>query len=244
LKKRLPKKNAPHFGAPTKAGDNKPLKTKAAGNSPAVSGVARFEGPRPKRRALAMDEASLKLHKSRPLDENVLVGPGGALANVFVQVKKGVEDKEYPVPAKPAMMDQVGSIFRPRVQGVMVGQKFVLRNSDPFIHNVRSLSLRNRAFNIAQPPKTPDREKVFRRKEGPIRMGCDFHRWMQAYVFVMDHPYFAITDAQGRFKIEGLPAGEYTLEAWHEEFGKQQAQITVGADGAAKADFTFQAKEQ
>ncbi|MCP4785309.1 MAG: hypothetical protein GY903_32585 [Fuerstiella sp.] len=191
-----------------------------------------------------MDEASLKLHKSRPLNENVLVGPGGALANVFVQVKKGVEDKEYSVPAKPAMMDQVGAIFRPRVQGVMVGQKFVLRNSDPFIHNVRSLSLRNRAFNIAQPPKTADREKVFRRTEGPIRMGCDFHRWMQAYVFVMDHPYFAITDAQGRFSIEGLPAGEYTLEAWHEEFGKQRAQITVGSDGAARADFTFQAKEQ
>jgi hypothetical protein len=60
----------------------------------------------------------------------------------------------------------------------------------------------------------------------------------------MDHPYFATTDAQGRFRIEGLPAGEYTLEAWHEEFGKQQAQITVGSDGAAKADFTFKAKEQ
>ena len=245
LKKWLPKKSAPHFGAPTKAGDNKPLKTKAAGNSPAVSGVARFEGPRPKRQGLGMDKASLKLHKSPPLAENLLVGPDGALANVFVQVKKGVEDKEYPIPAKPAVVDQVGSIFRPRVQGVMVGQKFVLRNSDPFIHNVRSLSFRNRAFNIAQPPKTADREKVFRRKESaPVLLGCDFHRWMRAYVFVMDHPYFAITDAQGRFRIEGLPAGEYTLEAWHEEFGKQQAQITVGSDGAAEADFTFQAKEQ
>lgn len=212
--------------------------------SPAVSGVARFEGPRPKRQGLNMDEASLKLHKSRPLNENVLIGPGGALANVFVQVKKGVEDKEYPIPAQSVIMDQVGSIFRPRVQGVMAGQKFVMRNSDPFIHNVRSLSLKNRAFNIAQPPQTADREKVFRRKEGPIRMGCDFHRWMQAYVFVMDHPYFAITDAQGRFEIKGLPAGEYNLEAWHEEFGKQQAQIKVGANGAGKADFTFQAKER
>ena len=245
LKKWLPKKNAPHFGAPTKAGDNKPLKTKAADNSPAVSGVARFEGPRPKRQGLGMDKASLKLHKSPPLDENLLVGPDGALANVFVQVKKGVEDKEYPVPAKPAVVDQVGSIFRPRVQGVMVGQKLVLRNSDPYIHNVRSLSFRNRAFNIAQPPKTADREQVFRRKESaPVLLGCDFHRWMRAYVFVMDHPYFATTDAQGRFRIEGLSAGEYTLEAWHEEFGKQQAQITVGSDGAAEADFTFQAKEQ
>jgi hypothetical protein len=62
---------------------------------------------------------------------------------------------------------------------------------------------------------------------------------MKAYLFVMDHPYFATTDERGRFRIEGLPAGEYTLEAWHEEFGKRQAQITVDANGAANTDFTF-----
>ncbi|MCS1411935.1 MAG: hypothetical protein M2R45_05137 [Verrucomicrobia subdivision 3 bacterium] len=73
-------------------------------------------------------------------------------------------------------MDQIRSFFRPRVQGVMVGQEFVMRNSDPFIHNVRALSLKNRAFNIAQPPKTKDHKKVFKHTEGPVRMGCDFHR--------------------------------------------------------------------
>ena len=223
------------------------LSTKAkepAKPAPAVSGVVRFDGPRPKPVWLGMDEASLRQHKKRPFDENALIGKDGALANVFVQVKKGVAKKAYPVPEKPAIMDQVGSFFRPRVQGVMVGQKLLLRNSDPYIHNVRSLSLKNRAFNIAQPPTTADRERVFRRPEGPIQMGCDFHKWMKAYVFVMDHPYFAITDAQGRFRIAGLPAGEYTLEAWHEDFGKQQATITVGVNGAAEANFTFRPEDK
>lgn len=216
--------------------------TKDEGKSSTVSGVVRFEGPRPSRQGLGMDAASLKLHKSRPLDENVLISENGALANVFVQVKKGVERKEYPAPEKTVMIDQVGSIFHPRVQGVMVGQKLVMRNSDPFIHNVRSLSLKNRAFNIAQPPKTADRETVFKRQEGPIRIGCDFHRWMKAYLFVVDHPYFAVTDAKGFFRIEGLPAGEYTLEAWHEEFGKQQAEITVDNSGSAKLHFVFKSE--
>lgn len=206
----------------------------------AVVGKAIFQGPRPRREGLGMDEASRKLHKDPPLDENVLIGKDGSLANVFIQVKKGLEKKEHPAPSKPVLIDQIGSIFRPRVTGVMIGQKFITRNSDPYIHNVRSLSLKNRAFNIAQPPKTADRERVFKRKEGPIQLGCDFHKWMKAYLFVMDHPYFATTDERGRFRIEGLPAGEYTLEAWHEEFGKRQAQITVDANGAANTDFTFE----
>ena len=220
---------------------NSPTTTMPAGG---VTGVARFDGPRPKAERVVMDEASLRLHKAPPLRENALVGPDGALANVFVQVKKGLERTEYPAPEEPVLMDQIGSVFRPRVQGIMVGQKFVMRNSDPFIHNVRSMSFRNRAFNIAQPPKTADREKTFRRREGPIRMGCDFHKWMRAYLFVVEHPYFAVTDQNGRFEIKGLPPGEYELEAWHEEFGEREAIVKVGADGKARAEFVFRPKEE
>ena len=209
-----------------------------------ITGVARFVGPRRKAQRVAMDEASLKLHESQPFEENALIGPDGFMANVFVQVKKGLARKEYTPPETPVMMDQIGSVFRPRVQGIMVGQKFVMRNSDPFIHNVRSMSLRNRAFNVAQPPGTADREQTFCRREGPIRMGCDFHKWMRAYLFVMEHPYFAVTDEQGRFVIKGLPPGEYELEAWHEEFGELEAEVKVGAGGKATAEFVFRPKKE
>ncbi len=213
-------------------------------SQPGVSGVVRFEGTAPKRKRLQLTPESASLHQDGLFDEAVLVGQDRGLANVFVYVKKGVEKKGYPMPAGPAVLDQDKSVFRPRVQGVRVGQTVLTRNSDPFIHNVRSLSVKNRPFNIAQPPKTPDRERVFGRVEGPIRLGCDFHRWMTAYLFVMDHPFYAVTDENGRFKIEGLPVGEYTLEAWHEEFGDQRTAITVGASGAAEADFTFKPKAQ
>ena len=204
----------------------------------AITGVIRFEGPPPERKPIQLTPDSRELYDAAPLDERVLVSEKGEIANVFVYVKRGVEKKDYPVPTKPAVVNQDKSMFRPRVQGVMVGQELLMRNSDPFIHNVRSMSLKNRPFNIGQPANTPDRKKVFDKQEGPIRLGCDFHPWMTAYVFAMEHPYFAVSDEKGQFKIEGLPPGEYTLEAWHEVFGDQRQKITVG-ESATKSEFTF-----
>ena len=207
-----------------------------------VSGTVRFNGEPPIRKGINMTPESKRMYDKQPLEENVMVGREGGLANVFVYAKRGVPRKDYPLPDEPAVLDQRKSMFRPRLQGVRVGQKLLIRNSDPYIHNTRSLSLRNRAFNIGQPPGTEDRERVFQRPEGPIRLGCDFHKWMAAWVFALDHPFFAVTDERGRFEIKGLPPGEYTLEAWHEELGEQRSTLRI--EGAATADFTFRPREQ
>ncbi len=134
-------------------------------------------------------------------------------------------------------------MFRPRAQGIRVGQEVSMRNGDPFIHNVRSLSSKNRPLNIAQPAGTPDRLKVFKEQEGPITIKCDFHPWMTAHFFVMDHPFFAVTGEEGNFSIKGLPAGEYTLGAWHEKFGDKELTVTVGPQ-AKKVGFLFKAGEE
>lgn len=117
-----------------------------------------------------------------------------------------------------------------------------MSNGDPLTHNIRSFSFRNRAFNIAQPANSEDRKKVFTKREKAVMIQCDLHPWMKAYYFVMDHPYFAVTNEKGQFKIEGLPAGEYTLAAWHEEFGDQEVKITVDATGFSEVGFSFEDK--
>ena len=222
----------------------------AADTSPGVSGVALFEGPRPERRRIRLTEKGgvpsdcQRLHENGLLDENILISADGRIANVFVYVKHGLPDEEYPVPEEPALLDQEKCMFTPRVQGVRVGQDFLMRNSDPVLHNVRSLTLRNRPFNIAQPPDSDDRERVFRTREKAVGIQCDIHSWMRAYFFVMDHPFFAVTDETGQFKIEGLPPGEYSLAAWHEEFGEREAEITVDSDGTAIADFSFRQEDE
>ena len=220
-----------------------------AKDSPAVRGVVKFDGPKPKLRSIRMTEKGgkpsdcRKLYKGSLLDQNRVVSEKGELANVFVYVSEGLEEKSYPRPEKAALMNQDRCMFEPRVQGVQVGQDFLMKNSDPLIHNVRSFSMRNRPFNVAQPPKTPDRKKVFKRKEKEIMIQCDFHPWMKAYLFVMDHPYFAVTNAKGQYQIKSLPPGKYTLTAWHEELGEQEAEITVDDSGTAKAGFTFKARK-
>ena len=212
-----------------------------------VSGIIKLDGPQPKRPPLPLTPESRKLYEGRPYphDEVELVSAKGEIQNVFVYIHKGLPtEKTYMAPKKAALLDQKRSMFRPRVQGLFVGQDFTMRNSDPIIHNVRSLSEENRPFNIAQPTGTPDRIKRFGNKEGPIELRCDFHRWMRAYIFVMEHPFFAITDAQGRFQINNLPPGEYTLATWHESFGKNKQIIKVGGGGLKGVTFTYKPKQK
>ncbi len=210
----------------------------AAGQS--VWGVVHLDGSRPKRTPIALTPESRKLYDKHPLSEVKLVSARGEVQNVFVYVKKGLPaGKSFPAPKKGALVNQKKSMFRPRVQGILIGQEVSMRNSDPVIHNVRSLSSENRPFNIGQPAGTPDRKKVFKNKEGPIELRCDFHPWMRAYLFVMDHPFFAVTDRHGHFIIKNLPAGEYTLAIWHEAFGEQEQKITVKSGGLKDIEFEF-----
>ncbi|MFT5496185.1 MAG: outer membrane protein assembly factor BamB [Kiritimatiellia bacterium] len=205
-----------------------------------LGGVVRFTGPRPKPVRLHMDEASRKLYEGEPppVDQSLLVDAAGGLANVFLEIQSDIVKSEHALPLQPAVMDQRRSLFEPRVQGIRVGQALHMKNSDPFIHNIRSLSRKNRAFNIVQPPGTPKRTKTFETVEGPITIKCDFHRWMTAHFFIVDHPYFAVSDAAGKFHIEGLPDGTHQLKAWHENLGVQRATVMV-KNGRGSVELTF-----
>ena len=211
-----------------------------------ISGVIKLDGPQPKRPPLQLTPESRKLYEGQPYprDEVELVSAKGEIKNVFVYIRKGLPTgKTYTAPKKAALLDQQRSMFRPRIQGLFVGQDFAMRNSDPIIHNVRSLSQENRPFNIAQPAGTPDRLKRFSDQEGPIELRCDYHRWMRAFIFVMEHPFFGVTDAQGHFSIKNLPSGEYVLATWHESFGENKQTIQVGKSALKNVNFTYKPKE-
>jgi putative heme-binding domain-containing protein len=210
-----------------------------------LSGKVLLDGPRPDRSFIPLLEKDgnlsdcSTLHDEEPRSEVLLVNENHEIANVFVYVRKGLPGRKHPVPNVAAILNQSACMFRPRVQGVMLGQELIMRNSDPVLHNVRALSFRNRPFNIGQPAQSPDRSKSFRRKEKAVMIQCDLHPWMQAHVFVMDHPYFAVTDSSGHFSIPDVPPGEYTLTAWHEILGEQDIEITIASDKADSAQFSF-----
>jgi hypothetical protein len=196
----------------------------------------------PKRRIVNMskDPQCIKLHQGEPvLDEDLIVADDGGVKNVFVYVRRGVPEGEYPMPSEPAILDQKGCMYHPRVQGVRVGQKVLVGNGDPVTHNVRSFPVLNKPFNFGQPPDTDPRERVFDKPEREIEVQCDFHPWMHAYIFVMDHPFFAVTGDDGGYSIAGLPPGEYTLSIWHEKLGTKQQKVAIDPGGKATLDFAY-----
>ena len=207
-----------------------------------LSGRAVYQGTPPAQRTINMskDAKCIALHEGKPvLDEELIVGTDGGLKNVFVRVQRGAPKIDYPMPSKPAVLSQQGCMFRPRVQGVRVGQPLLVGNGDPVTHNVRSFPVLNPAFNFGQPPSTDPRERVFDKAEREIEIQCDFHLWMHAYIFVMEHPFFSVSKDDGNYAIEGLPPGTYTLEAWHEKLGKQRKTVQVAEADLVDVTFTF-----
>jgi plastocyanin len=171
--------------------------------------------------------------------ESYVVGDGGALANVFVYVKTGLEGRSFPVPSEPVVIDQQRCWYTPRVVGVRVGQPFQVLNSDPLLHNVRAEAAINQPFNQGQPVQGVRYSHTFSTDEVMVALRCDVHAWMNAWVGVMNHPYFAVTGANGAFSLPNLPAGAYTVEAWHEAAGTTTGTVTVTAQGTATLDLTF-----
>ncbi len=158
-------------------------------------------------------------------DETVIVGENGGLANVLVSIE-GTPAQPIDAAARPpAVIDQTSCRFVPHVVGVMVGQSLTFRSSDPTLHNVHFKPRLNRADNFAF--AQGDEHTVSFTTPEVIRVKCDVHAWMEAWVGVFAHPHFAVTDGQGAFEIAGLSPGTYTLKAWHERYGVIEQQVTI-----------------
>jgi hypothetical protein len=229
---------SPAPGAPV-PGTAKPTDT--ADGPGVITGTAMFQGTAPKPRPLPTESDPLCKPEPGATSEVLLVGPGNGLQNVFVYVKDGLGSRTYPVPSEPVMLDQKGCRYIPHVFGIQVGQTLRVTNSDPALHNVNSSPKNNKGFNFGQPAGVPAATRVFDKPEVGVPFRCDVHNWMNAYAGVVSHPFYAVTKADGSFEITGLPAGTYTVEAWHEQLGTRTQSVTVDGKTAAKAAFTFAA---
>ena len=206
-----------------------------------ITGAAVYEGkvPNLKPLAVAAEPMCAKKHPTVP-NEALVLGAGNAMANVVVRVVGGLAaGKSYPAPTTPVTMDQVGCQYVPHVIGLMVGQPFKVLNSDGVLHNVHALPKVNKPFNMAMPPTRKEATESFAKEEGMFVVKCDVHPWMQSYIGVFSHPFFAVTGSDGKFTIANLPAGTYEVEAWHEKLGTQKTSVTVGASDTKSAAFKF-----
>lgn len=205
-----------------------------------VTGKIVLEGTPGKNAAIKMnaDPVCLRENKGAQMQE-FFVGEAGVLGNVFVYVKDGLGNYTYDKPTTPVKLDQQGCRYHPHVFGIMVGQEFDIVNSDPTLHNIHAIPKDNQEFNTAQPIQNMKTTHVFTAKEVMVPFKCDVHGWMNAYVGVLDHPYYSVSGQDGKFDIKTLPAGTYTLEAWHEKLGTQTQSVTIGPKETKDVTFTF-----
>ena len=205
-----------------------------------ITGKVAFDGTAPARARIRMDAvpACTQASTELALIEDAIVNDNKTLRNVFVYVKEGLGDRSFPPPAEEVVLDQKGCVYHPHVTGLVAGQKLRIKNSDPTNHNIHPMPAQNREWNTSMPPGAADLIQEFPRAEVMIPIKCNVHPWMKTYVGVLRHPFFAVTGADGSFEIKGLPPGSYTIEAWHEKYGTQQMQVTVGEKESKQVDFT------
>ena len=207
-----------------------------------VKGVVMIDGAAPKNEAIKMnaDPVCVKQNTTPQSQETYMVSADGKnLGNVFVYVKDGLGSYVFDTPTEPAKIDQKDCRYHPHVFGMRVNQPLEIVNSDPTLHNIHALPKANSEFNTGQPIQGMKTNHTFDKPEVMIPFKCDVHGWMNAYAAVLDHPYFAVTDKDGKFDLPNLPPGTYTIEAWHEKGGAQTASVTIGPKETKEITFTF-----
>jgi plastocyanin len=203
-----------------------------------ITGKVIFSGTPPKAKALKMDADPVcaAQHPTPVMSEDTVVNPNGGLKNVLVYVKAGLPTASIPpAPTTPVKVDQKGCIYTPRLVVVMVNQPIEFSNSDDTNHHIQAMAEVNKEWTVSQNKGGPPQVTTFDKPELGMLVICHLHPWMRMFVSVLTNPYYAITGADGTFTIKGLPAGYYTLEAWHEKLGTQTMKVQAGS----KADFTF-----
>ena len=210
-----------------------------------VKGTVTIDGMAPKNAPIKMagaDPICVRENTTPQFQETFEVGSDGkALANVFVYVKDGLGNYVYDTPTEPVTIDQKQCRYHPHVFGMRVGQPLVILNSDPTLHNIHAMPKANQEFNNGQPIQGMKMTHTFTAKEIMVPFKCDVHSWMNAYVGVLDHPYFAVSDKDGKFELKTLPPGSYTIVAWHEKLGTQDQKVTIGEKESKDIAFTFKA---
>ncbi len=208
-----------------------------------VKATTKYDGERPKRTVVKMDadQYCAKANDKKVGSQEAIVNKDGTVRNVIVYVKDGLGDAEFEAPTDKALLNQEGCMYKPHVQSLQTKQPMMVKNSDSTLHNIHSFAEKQRAFNFAQPQKGDEKEVTFTREE-IVKVKCDVHPWMSAYVGVFPHPFHSVTGKEGGCELSDLPAGEYTVVAWHETFGEVEQKVTVAEGEAAEVEFVFKAK--
>jgi plastocyanin len=213
-------------------------------NSGTISGTIHFTGKAPKRIPIDMGQDPVCSLAPANLTEQYVIDSGG-LENVFIAIQSGLGDKAYAAPSQPVVMDQKGCRYDPHVIGVMAGQPIQFTNSDNTMHNVHMIPTltTNQAVDVSEAPNGPAETRTLSTPELMIPVRCNNHPWMEAFVNVVNNPFYSVSADAGHFTIKGVPTGTYTLVTDHEKLGQKTTTVTVQPHQTTTVDVTYQMPE-
>lgn len=200
-------------------------------NGGSIKGKIVFNGSVPTKRIVPTKDKDVCGNMRK--EPRIMVGGGNGVANVVIYIKKISKGKAWPKNAE-SVLDQSGCRFKPHVQVMRPGNLTIV-NSDPVLHNTHGYYGKRTAFNLAMPNKDQRVKKKLKRN-GTVRVDCDAHGWMEGWVHVIDHPYYAVTSDDGTFSMKNVPDGTYKLTVWHEFAGTSEVSVTVKAGAEATAN--------
>ncbi len=215
----------------------------AAPDGATIVGKVSYKGTPPKFKPVDMSKEPecVKLHAtSRLVTEAVVTGTANTLQNVVVYISAGPAENA-PAPLRAASFDQKSCHYATHVLALRTGQEISISNSDPFSHNIHPLAKINREWNRIQPPGTPPFSYSYEKEEF-IPVKCNIHSWMQGYFVVLKTGHFAVTGADGAFRLPDLPPGKYTVTAWQETYGTQKQDLTISGGETQTVNFVFDLK--
>jgi plastocyanin len=208
-----------------------------------VSGSVTLTGKAPVMADIAERKGDPVCAKQAMKYNDVILGKKNELQDVLVRIAPGSIKGRFPAPADLSV-EQKDCMYLPKTFGIESGGSVIIKNEDKTTHNVHTYKGTESQFNQGQPPGTPDiklPEKGKTYDDGVITFKCDIHKWMNSSAVVTDHPYFAVTGADGTFKLDKLPPGKYKLEAWHSTFGSKTQDVTVEDGKPLAVKFEFDA---
>jgi len=214
-------------------------KAVAAGQVGAIQGVVSFKGipPKPIETATTFDKHVCGTGPKR--SESLLVSDNRQLQNVVVSLLRIPKGLPATVPGQPLQLDQQECVFMPHILIVPVAAEFDVVNSDRVMHNFHAVGTLNKEININQTKTRRRRLKFSYEHPETVKVVCDVHSWMKSWIIVAEHPYYTITDQEGRFRLDNVPEGTYRVKAWHEKLGEQFGETTVTTSQNAIIDFEY-----
>jgi hypothetical protein len=244
---------------PALAQEGKPYSGRDQTQDGVITGLVLLDGKAPElpKYNFEAEKTCHEAHKDNPVPiETIIVGAGGEMKNAFVYITKGAKGWTFDIPKEPVEIVQENCLYKPHVVGMIAGQPIKVGNKDAFLHNIHSLPKENDEFNFGQANvgedilTTDSKHKTFSKQAVMVKVKCDIHDWMGAWIGVRGNPFFCVTGDDGRYSISGVPAGKYDLIAWHEFYGNKDAlpkateplrlkDIDVKPGASVTADFTF-----